>query len=223
MTSFLAHPVLSPVLYLVVRMVLSPLSPVPGGLVLDPMWLFLSLRGDQNRWVRFASLLPGLLIGDLLADLDPVVIALRAIAVLSILGTEPAGSGPHARWLYGTLFHGLWNALAVDLLGLYPLGFLCVMGWIQSLLWWGLGAPNTGGGPLPALRHWIWLPSVLGVAHVVFSSPPIWPLPAIGEISGWGVRLTALFLLLVPWVPRIWKLKDKIRPEPERNFQIVVE
>jgi len=219
----LTHGIYSPLLYLVMRAAFFPLSPVPGGLVLDPLWLFLSLRGGQNRWVRFAALLPGLVIGDLLAGLDPVVIGIRVLGVLSVLGTEPRGAGPHAQWLYGTLFHGLWTAVAVDLMGFYPLGFICLTGWIQSLLWWGLGAPDTGGGPLPPLRQWIWLPLLLVAVHLVFPSSPLWPLPHMGQTSGWGLRVSSMLLLLLPWVPGLWKLRGNIRPDPERNFHVVIE
>lgn len=223
LTRLLIHPLFGPLLYLGVRAALSPLSPVPGGLVLDPLWVFLALRGEQNRWTRGASLLPGLILGDWLAGLDPVVMLVRAIGMFSVLGTEDPEAGPHARWLVGTVFFSVWSAVAVDMTGFYPLGFLSLLGLVQSLLWWGLAAPNTGGGPLPPFRQWLWLPLLLGLAHLVFPAPPLLPLPYLGDTSGWAIRTVAILLVLMPWGPPLWRLREKIRPEPERKFQVMIE
>lgn len=196
--------------YLVVRILLAPLSPVPGAVALDPLWLtvpWIMLRGGRF-WML--ALLPGMVIGDVLAGFPWSQIGLRVLGACVVGGLVNERDGFHRQAAFWILTHALWSSLMPDWRGDYPLGYLYIVWILQGALWWGLLAPGTGGEHLKPVMPLLLIPVVLLVLHLFLSAPPLWPLPRLTAQSGLALRIGAACLLPLPLMLR-FLLRSKIR------------
>lgn len=217
MKHLLANPWFTCGLYTLLRMLLAPLSPVPGAVPLDPLWVFLAMDAKTPPRIRVPALLPGLIIGDLMAGLPWPVIALRS-AGLAVLANVRLEGGFHRRFAFWMVHHALFSAVMSDWLGDYPLGFLYAVWLPQGLLWWGLAAPRGERIPWRALAPMVWLPVCLAVLHLFFHAPPLWPPPRLGSHSGFWMRTVASLLLLIPLAAALLRRSRRgIPPDRERS------
>jgi len=218
MTNLFLSPVFTCALYGVARVLLSPLSPVPGAVPLDPLWVFLALGGHTRARIKVPALLPGLVLGDMMAALPWPVILLRAVGMMGLAWIKPGG-GFHHRYFSFMTQHALWSAVMSDWLGDYPLGHLYLVWVIQGTLWWGLTAPAQGGGKLRPFVPLVWVPAGVGVLHLLFPAPGLWPMPRLGSQSGLWLRVGASVMLLIPLAVagvqhyRHWKRAGKPKPD----------
>lgn len=211
MMNLFKHPILLPLSYLFLRMILSPFSPVPGAVALDPLWMFavyLHLKNGKG-WVF--SLVPAMLIGDWMAGLAWAQIFLRTGGFLLLAGWPKQGGFNHLS-LFWVTQHALWSSLMPDWLGYYPLGYVYAVWLIQGLLWWGLFAPLKDGGSLSPVGSLLIAPVVLLLFHLLLPSPDLWPLPELGEHSQLWLQIVSGMLLFIPII--IFFIK---KPRPERN------
>ncbi|MEX2606215.1 MAG: hypothetical protein WD708_02625, partial [Kiritimatiellia bacterium] len=203
--------------YLVLRMVLSPLSPVPGAVALDPLWLLLpwiTLRGGRC-WML--ALLPGLVIGDVLAGFMWPQIGLRVLGAFVVGSLISSTDGFHRQALLWILTHALWSSLMPDWRGDYPLGYLYAVWVLQGALWWGLLAPGKGFGSLKPLFPLLLIPAGLLVLHLLFPAPPLWPLPRLAAQSSLALRIGATCLLPLPLLLRIWSRPKSRKPTSQTS------
>lgn len=219
-----------PFLYAVLRAATAGLSPIPGALVLDPLPVLLarqSALSDRSGW-HGLFFLPGLILGDVLAGYSLWTISLRSLVVIVFLAAPQPGGFHHTacRW---TFYLSLATAIAVDMSGRYPLGFITLAGVMQGFLWWGLLAPRTGGGTLRPYWPLLFPPAALTAVHLILPSPALWPLPVLSDHSSDWVRFFAILLLLEPAVwraeilRRLWARVEILRkqktPVPETTME----
>jgi hypothetical protein len=210
---FLYSPFVLAAGYLLLRILLAPLSPVPGAVALDPLWLILPwimLRGGRY-WML--ALLPGMLVGDVLAGFAWSQIGLRVLGgfvVGSMISTQDGFHRQAALWI---LTHALWSSLMPDWRGDYPLCYLYIVWILQGALWWGLLAPGTGGGNLKPLMPLLLIPVGLLILHLLLPSPSLWPLPRLTAQSGLALRIGASGLLSLPLLLRLLGRRKATRPD----------
>lgn len=188
-----------PLAYAGLRVALAWVSPIPGAVVLDPLPILLARQQSPPSRGGWPSLLllPGLILGDLLAGFGPVAIGVRVLAVVVFLFTsEDRGFHFHAcRW---TFQFSLATAIVVDVAGYYPLVFITLAGMLQGFLWWGILAPPSGGGSLRPVAPLVVPPLLLLAMHLLLPSPSIWPLPVLSQHSPILLRVLAMVILLLP-------------------------
>lgn len=205
--------------YLVLRILLAPLRPVPGAVALDPLWLMLpliTLRGGRT-WML--ALLPGMLIGDVFCGFSWSQIGLRVLGACVVGGLVSEQNGFHRQAAFWIFTHALWSSLMPDWRGDYPLGYLYIVWVIQGALWWGLLAPGTGGGNLKPLLPLLLIPVGLLLLHLLFPSPPLWPLPRLSAQSSLTLRIAATCLLPLPLLLHLLRRRKTTRSDtPTAGF-----
>jgi hypothetical protein len=174
--------------YALVRAALSPFSPVPGALPLDP----LPVAAASTR--NLLLLLPGLLLGDILAGLSIPAIATRTLGFLLLGALRPRMT---STFLYWTLHFSLWTALPPDYRGEFALSYVYLLGLLQALLWSGILPHRFRRPQRQDLQH-LALPMTLVLLHLIWKAPALWPLPTLGSAGPLGFRLSATLLLLAP-------------------------
>lgn len=202
----LNSPLLLALGYLVLRILLAPFSPVPGAVALDPVWLILPwimLRGGRY-WML--ALLPGMVIGDVLAGFPWPQIGLRVLGIFVVGGLVSEQDGFHRQAAFWILTHALWSSLMPDWQGDYPLGYLYIVWTAQGALWWGLLAPKNTGGLKP-LTPLVLIPAGVLLLSLFLSAPPLWPLPRLTAQSGLAFRIVATCLLALPLLPQLLRRK----------------
>jgi hypothetical protein len=193
-----------PLAYAGLRVALAWVSPIPGAVVLDPLPILLARQQSlpSRRGWHPLLLLPGLILGDLLAGFGPVAIGVRVLAVVVFLLTsKDRGFHFHAcRW---TFQFSLATAIVVDASGYYPLVFITLAGMLQGFLWWGILAPPSGGGSLRPVAPLVVPPALLVAMHLLLPSPSLRPLPVLSQHSSLWMLIPAALLLVGPYlIPR---------------------
>jgi hypothetical protein len=201
--------VLIPFLYAGLRLLTAGICPVPAAVMIDPLPILLAKRDYDVSGLLF---LPGLIAGDLMAGMGVGPMLGRAF-LICLFWLSPVEGGFHRKAWIWTFQYALITGIAVDMRGVYPLGFVTAAGILQGFLWWGLLTPKTGGGTLMPLGPLLFPPVALLLVHLVLPSPALWPLPAMRDTSsGWVVGFS-LLVLLEPgfwWVGRRWTEWDVI-------------
>ncbi|MDF3129201.1 hypothetical protein P0Y35_08345 [Kiritimatiellaeota bacterium B1221] len=199
MMNLIKHPGVLTIAYLLLRLILSPLSPVPGAAALDPLWIFALLlnRSAGKGWMF--SLIPGLMFGDWMCGFTGGQIFFR-LAGFVALGSLPLQGGMSRQYFLLITAHALWSSLIPDWLGHYPLGYLYLVWLLQGVLWWGIGVhPHEENGLKPLLPL-LTVPAGVLILNLLLPSPPFWPIPLLGSQSGLALRILATFLLLPPFI-----------------------
>ncbi|WFB36303.1 hypothetical protein P3T73_00810 [Kiritimatiellota bacterium B12222] len=208
------HPLALAGLYLLLRVVLSPLSPVPGAVALDPLCVFAVLLTLRSGWLWVFALLPGLILGDALAGMGWAQMLMRSFGLLVMVVCLPRG-GFDRQVLAWTLQMGLWSALMPDWMGWYPMGYVYGVWLLQGLLWWGVLSGEEERGDLKPLWPLLIAPVLFLILNLILPSPGFWPLPQLGAHSGLALQICAGFLVLPPLV---FKFLNRSKPEvPERG------
>lgn len=198
MTTLLKHPGSFTIAYLLIRMLLSPLSPVPGTVALDPLWIFaVFLHRDAGRGWMF-SLIPGLVFGDWMCGMAAGQIALR-LAGFVFLGSFVQAREFKREYLFLLSYHALFSSLVPEWSGQYPVAYLYGVWMLQGLLWFALAAPKPEEKTSVGTAFLIPLLGILAL-QLLFPSDPLWPLPRLGSRSGLVIRILAPLLLLPPLV-----------------------
>ncbi len=212
MMNLYKHPGVLTIAYLLLRLILSPLSPVPGAVALDPLWIFaLLLQRNAGKGWMF-SLIPGLMFGDWMCGFTGAQIFMR-LAGFVALGSLPLQGGVNRQYFLLMSAHALWSSLVPDWLGHFPLGYLYGVWLLQGVLWWGIGLHPKEEKSLKPLLPLLILPVGLLVLNLILSSPPLYPIPQLGSQSGMALRILATFLLLPPFIG--WYLHRDEPSEPE--------
>jgi hypothetical protein len=198
--------------YLVLRILLVPLSPVPGAVALDPLWLLLPWNNFRGGRFWMVGLLPGLMIGDVLAGFMWPQIGLRVLGVFVVGSLVSPYDGFHRQAAFWIFTHALWSSLMPDWRGDYPLGYLYLVWVLQGTLWWGLLAPGKASMDLKPFFPLLLIPVGLLILHLLFPAPPLWPLPRLSTQSGLVLRIGATCLLPLPLLLRIWVRKKGGKP-----------
>ncbi|MGA0333824.1 MAG: hypothetical protein ACO3N7_05210 [Kiritimatiellia bacterium] len=209
MTNLLKHPGTLTVGYVLLRMLLAPLSPVPAAVALDPLWIFaLILRARAGRgWMM--SLIPGLVFGDWMCGMFAGQIGMRQAGFL-LLGLLPVRSGFTREYLSRMLLFALWSSLVPDWMGHFPLGYLWLVWFVQGILWWALAAAQgEEEGWCPPVSAWM-IPLGLAILYLIFPLSIEGFPPALGTQSALGVRILAPLLLLPSFVP-LWLQRRRSR------------
>jgi hypothetical protein len=205
------HPISLTLTYLALRIVLSPFSPVPGAVALDPLWIFAVLLQLKGGKVWVASLLPVLIFGDWMADFTWAQILMRSVGFMALASLPIKGDFNRLSFFWISQ-HALWSALMPDWQGFYPLGYVYAIGFLQGVFWWGILAPIKGGGTSKPLGAFLIVPLGIGFLNLILPSPGIWPLPQLGDHGGLVLQVVSGLLLPVPFIVHFLS-----KPRPERN------
>jgi hypothetical protein len=197
MMNLFKHPLSLSLSYFLLRMLFIPLSPVPAAVALDPLWVFAVLLYAKGGKLWVLSLVPGLLLGDVLGGLPWSQLMMRTAGFL-LLAHLPVKGGFHRQCLFWITQHGLWSAVMPDWLGLYPLGYIYTIWMLQGILWWGILVPKQASDNSEPWWPLLLTPALLLIAHLFFVAPGLWPVPQLGSHSGWTIRILGGLLLLPP-------------------------
>lgn len=212
MMNLFKHPLSISLAYLLIRLLFIPLSPVPGAVALDPLWMFAVYLQLQGVGSRVWWLLPGLLLGDMFAGLPWPQVMMRG-AGFGLLAGLPVKGGYRTQLLFWITRHGLWSAVMPEWLGLYPVGYLYLIWLLQGVLWGGLLLPREKDVPGTAGWPALLIPGLLVLAHLFFTAPGLWPIPQLGDHSGWGIRIVSGLLM----IPTLAGIRFPGRPRPRRE------
>lgn len=204
------HPGFLTIAYLLSRLLLAPLSPVPGAVALDPLWLFavwLNRRAGKG-WMF--SLIPGLVFGDWMCGLASGQILMRLAGFLA-LGMLPWRGGFNHLYFRLMGSFALWSSLVPDWTGYYPLGYLYLVWVLQGIMWWGIAAPRQPEEAFAPVLPLLLVPAGLLLLHLFLPAPALWPLPQLGAHSGRLLGVLSGFFLLPPFL--VWFLNRR-HPQP---------